>query len=139
MEVNCLVFYLTVACFMEVILWLIHFLNYTRPRAILYEFIFPITGGEGPRTHRILKGSQAECFFFFFNLAGEKLVGVNSEKGGKFSNTYPKPLTVVCSLTQKSHFSETDPQSSNSRGQKGFNCKNMRRWVSRDGSVMECR
>lgn len=45
MEVNCLVFYLTVACFMEVILWLIHFLNYTRPRAILYEFIFPITGG----------------------------------------------------------------------------------------------
>ena len=61
----------------------------------------PLLEGKDPRTHRILEGSQAQCFFKF---SREKLVGVNSEKGGKFSNAYPKPLTVACSLTQKFHF-----------------------------------
>ena len=62
-QVNGLVFYLTVACFMEVILWLIHFLNYTHPRAILYELIFPIIGRERSQNTQDIRRKPSSMFF----------------------------------------------------------------------------
>lgn len=62
-------------CFIEFVLWLIHFFNYACPRAILNEFIFPIIeGGRSQSTWDIRMRSSR-----IFKFSREKLVEVNTE------------------------------------------------------------